>query len=48
MKTKHPCYPRKRFASQQSAGAAVIRIANTQKIQRYAVQCSKCNGWHLS
>lgn len=44
----HPCLPRKRFTSEVAARAAASSISIRKKVQKYAVPCGQCNGWHIS
>jgi D-alanyl-D-alanine dipeptidase len=51
-KTTHArpaCWPRRKFATELAARAALMRIHQQQGVvRRYVEPCSKCNGWHLS
>lgn len=46
-KKKHPCHPRKRFRTLDSANSACKYANQAGGIHRQPEACSKCNGWHL-
>lgn len=46
-KATHPCYPRRRFATQDLA-AVIARSMGARGKHRVPEACCKCNGWHLA
>lgn len=42
------CYPRKRFASIESAEAAVQAIYRRDRVSLTAKRCKLCGGYHLN
>ncbi len=44
----HPCHPRRRFATRDTATVAGHHIAAKTGQHRVPEPCAQCRGWHLS